>query len=377
MANPEDQKIGPALRPEDYERRDRAMEKLRGVTMGIAPTNLEEGFRLAEMLSKSTLVPKDFQGNPGNVLIAIQMGIEIGLAPMQALQSIAVINGRPSIWGDGLLALVVNSGLLEGQPEESFKDGVASCTVKRKGWPEKVTRSFSIDDAKKARLWTKQGPWQEYPERMLQMRARAFCLRDVFPDVLRGLAVAEEQRDVAPVAGGATIEVKADPDSQMHSELGCTDEEYRAVWLNWEALKTPPAQRMVQSKQFSGRAHDLLQELSGVVLRKLQDSAVVQPIPPKEISKSMKKRLAAVKKEAHVPVGIATQAMTPEAQAESLAKALDPPAQTGECCEHGVLITEPCDGCKALMAELDAEAAAQESTIKSAGTVASSGALPL
>ena len=51
-------------------------------------------------------MPREFQAKPNNILVAVQWGFEIGLAPMQALQNIAVINGRPSLWGDSLLALV-------------------------------------------------------------------------------------------------------------------------------------------------------------------------------------------------------------------------------------------------------------------------------
>lgn len=71
--------------------------------------------------------------------------------------------------------------------------------MKRKGGVEQV-RSFSMDDAIKAGLAGKQGPWSQYPKRMRQMRARAFALRDVFPEVLRGMPVAEELQDMANAA---------------------------------------------------------------------------------------------------------------------------------------------------------------------------------
>lgn len=161
----------------------------------LTPTSIDEALRLADMLAKASLVPKDYQGNPANCLIAMQWGMEIGLQPLQAMQNIAVINGRPSIWGDAMIALVRGSGLLESIQETI--DGetmVAECTVTRKG-EQPVSREFSLEDAKRAGLAGKQGPWQQYPKRMLQMRARAWALRDVFPDVLRGVAMAEEAMD--------------------------------------------------------------------------------------------------------------------------------------------------------------------------------------
>lgn len=160
----------------------------------LAPRNLDEAMKFAEIMSRSNIVPKDYQGNPGNILVAVQWGMEIGLQPLQAMQNIAVINGRPSLWGDSLLALVQGSGLLESFHEEITADG-ATCTVKRKGMPE-AKRTFLREDAKQAGLLGKQGPWTNYPKRMMQMRARAFALRDMFADVLKGMASAEEVSDM-------------------------------------------------------------------------------------------------------------------------------------------------------------------------------------
>lgn len=159
----------------------------------LAPKDLDEAMRFADMLAGSSIVPKDYIGKPGNCLVAIQWGMELGLQPMQAMQSIAVINGRPSLWGDAMLALVKAHPAFEWIKEEC--DGaVATCTIKRRGEPE-VVQSFSLEEAKRAGLTGKQGPWAQYPKRMLQMRARGFALRDAFPDALRGVVSAEEARD--------------------------------------------------------------------------------------------------------------------------------------------------------------------------------------
>ena len=159
----------------------------------LAPKDLNEAMRFADMLASSSIVPKDYVGKPGNCLVAIQWGMELGLQPMQAMQSIAVINGRPSLWGDAMLALVKAHPAFEWIKEEC--DGtVAICTIKRRGEPE-VVQSFSLEEAKRAGLTGKAGPWIQYPKRMLQMRARGFALRDAFPDALRGVVSAEEARD--------------------------------------------------------------------------------------------------------------------------------------------------------------------------------------
>jgi len=165
---------------------------------GFAPVTLDEAMRFSEMLAKSSMVPKQYQNKPEDVLVAVQWGKELGLAPLQALQNIACINGKPSVYGDAALALVQASPLCEGIEERMEGEGTpnpqAVCVAHRKG-RKPVVATFSVEDAKRAGLWGKQGPWTSYPKRMLAMRARGFALRDAFPDVLKGLISAEEAAD--------------------------------------------------------------------------------------------------------------------------------------------------------------------------------------
>ncbi|MEO5367463.1 MAG: recombinase RecT [Magnetococcus sp. WYHC-3] len=164
---------------------------------GLVPKNLDQLWRLANIMAKSGLMPKGLQ-TPEAVCVAIQMGLEVGLSPMQAVQNIAIINNRPSIWGDAGLALVEASTLLEDFKETITQENgniVATCWAKRKGRKTPVERTFTTEDAKQANLHKKEGPWQQYPKRMTQMRARWWVLRDLFPDVLKGLKAAEEVQD--------------------------------------------------------------------------------------------------------------------------------------------------------------------------------------
>jgi hypothetical protein len=190
----------------------------------LSPSSLAEAMALAEMMAKSTIIPKDYQGNPGNVLIAIQWGMELGLKALQAMQNIAVINGRPSLWGDAVLAIVRASTdgggnrLLEGI-SETFDDATntATCEVKRRGAALPCVRKFSHADAQKANLLGKD-VWKAYEKRMLQMRARSWALRDEFTDVIKGMPVAEEvmdytnppEKDVTPLPTAAPVQSKAD-----------------------------------------------------------------------------------------------------------------------------------------------------------------------
>jgi hypothetical protein len=130
-----------------------------------------------------------------SVFVAVQYGLEVGLSPISAVQNIAVVNGRPTIWGDAMLGLVRGSGLLSSISEVTTGEGDATtavCTVTRRDDPGETVGKFSVSDAKRAGLWGKAGPWTQYPRRMLQMRARGYALRDKFADVLKGLYAREE-----------------------------------------------------------------------------------------------------------------------------------------------------------------------------------------
>jgi RecT family len=171
-------------------------------------TNFDELVQFAQMAAKSVLVPPEYRGKAESIMLAVQLGSELGLSPMQSIQNIAVIGSRPTVWGDAMLALV------QAHPDcldviETEENNTAVCTVKRRGRTP-VVRRFSIEDAKTAKLWSKPGPWQQYPARMCQMRARGFALRDAFPDVLKGLITAEEARDI-PAHNGPTLDAVAEP----------------------------------------------------------------------------------------------------------------------------------------------------------------------
>lgn len=168
---------------------------------GVQLATYDEMKAFARDIANSGLAPKDLN-TPERILVALQHGMELGLSPAQALQSIAVINGRPVLFGDAVLALV------KAHPEcddviESFEKGdseegmTAICTVQRTG-KQPVTRKFTVAMAKKANLWGKAGPWTQYAPRMLQMRARSWALRDSFPDALKGVGIREEVQDTEP-----------------------------------------------------------------------------------------------------------------------------------------------------------------------------------
>jgi len=201
-------------------------ETLHPVAIGRTPVldfsgaSLMDKWKMAEMLATSDLVPKDFKGKPANILIAADIGVSIGMSPAQALQCIAVINGKPAIYGDGLIGLVRGSGKCEWIEEvEVGKPGTDdygfTCSSKRVGQPKIVSNTFTIRDAKTAKLWGKTGrdgqdtPWITHPNRMLKMRARGFTCRDLYADILKGLTMAEEVVDIPSEVRDAIVNAKS------------------------------------------------------------------------------------------------------------------------------------------------------------------------
>ena len=192
----------------------------------IVPETIDDAWRLAQAVSASGLAPNGMK-TPEQALVAIMHGMEIGLPPMQAMQRIAVINGRPSIWGDAIPAMLWASGFKIEEKELIRANTVGEvngyqCTVTRPDGTE-ITRKFMEKDAKDAGLLGKAGPWKQYPKRMLQMRARGLAARDGAADVLMGLYLAEEAQDIVtdePVVDITPAEdVVPEPDDDGLGEL--------------------------------------------------------------------------------------------------------------------------------------------------------------
>jgi hypothetical protein len=177
------------------EARPRPSMAVGGNVGALIPQDIEQAFRIASALAQSGMTPNGFK-TPETCFVAIMAGAELGLPPFQSLQSFAIINNRPTLWGDALMAVVRTNGFkvrewFEGEGEAM----TAYCEVTRPDNGDTAEASFSVDDAKTAGLWKKAGPWQSAPKRMLKMRARSFAIRDGAADVLRGFQIREEVED--------------------------------------------------------------------------------------------------------------------------------------------------------------------------------------
>jgi hypothetical protein len=201
----------------------KALVPIDPTTGQLAPTDLEGMWRIASIMATSEMVPSDYRKKPEKCFVAMQLGMEVGLGYMAAIQTICVINGKPAIYGDGVPAIVQSRGKCKkwdehyevGEESTKHYRGVADlnkwpdeltavCILEREGFDEPFEGYFSVADAKRMGKWNKpesQGGlsvWQKYPLRMLKMRARGFATRDGFSDHLKGIGIAEELQDVPP-----------------------------------------------------------------------------------------------------------------------------------------------------------------------------------
>lgn len=170
----------------------------------IIPRTIDEVSRIAKAVIVAGLAPDSYKGSQdetvSKVIVGIMKGAEVGLPPLTALANIAIINGRPCLYGDGAVALIQASGKVDKWKErwegDEGTDGyTAICEIWRKGQTEPYVGHFSMADAKRAKLLAK-GPWVMYLQRMLMWRARTYAMRTGFADCLAGLAIAEEVNDL-------------------------------------------------------------------------------------------------------------------------------------------------------------------------------------
>lgn len=173
-------------------------------------------FDACKALARSDFAPKAYTGKPESIAIAAAMGARLGLDVFSSIQNIAVINGRPTLWGDAMLAVCQSHPHWRGMDVEwSASNGGGEDTVTvtvRRAEGHDVGRyvgRFSVKEARTAGVWEKSGPWTQYPRRMLELRARSFALRSAFADALMGFLAREEMDDSdQPASVGRVYEMK-------------------------------------------------------------------------------------------------------------------------------------------------------------------------
>lgn len=172
-----------------------------GVPVFNDRNSFEHAQRVAKMLCSSSLVPKEYQGNVQNTMIALEMANRIGASPLMVMQNLNIIQGRPS-WSSQFIISAINSCkrfsplrfVTGGEGEEYGCMAWAADNSGERVEGPKVTLKMA-----NAEGWTTKGgsKWKTMPELMLRYRAAAFFGRLYAPDVLMGMYTAEEQEDIA------------------------------------------------------------------------------------------------------------------------------------------------------------------------------------
>lgn len=197
-----------------------------GQVAAIVPQSIAEVWQVAKGVVAAGLAPKSL-GKPDKddvvsaVAITIMAGAELGLKPMVSLRSFTVINGKPALYGDGLINVVRGSGkvkMLKTGCDERDGQLVGYCEAERLDTGEHSRVEFSEADAIQAGLWSpaplirkevwdngkkiwkdnqpNDAPWHRFPKRMLAWRAAGYCLRELFGDVLGGIRDEYEEREI-------------------------------------------------------------------------------------------------------------------------------------------------------------------------------------
>lgn len=169
-----------------------------GNEVALMPQSFGAKLEMATTLVKSGLLPQGLN-TPEKVCVALQWGHELGLSPMVAVNNVAVINGKPTLSADIMAAVVKRSPEYGGIKWTELSEQKAECVIIRilpNGEKESITSSFTIQDAMKAGLATRD-VWRKYPKRMLKHRCLSYGLKDMFPDLLAGLYTPEEMESAS------------------------------------------------------------------------------------------------------------------------------------------------------------------------------------
>lgn len=170
----------------------------------LEPTTLEEAMKLATTFAPAQLLPTHLRNKPADVVITILFGRELGLSPMQAINHVHVIEGKPGLDAQMAVALVKRSQVCEYFILVESSDQVATYETKRRGNPTPTRISFTIQDAQRAEL-TGKANWKRYPASMLRARASMQLARETYQDIIGGVHDLDELEDYRPAGPGAFI----------------------------------------------------------------------------------------------------------------------------------------------------------------------------
>ena len=178
---------------------------------------LQERADYIARLAPSTILPTAYRGNAANAFVAAETGAALGLEPLQALASIAVINGRATLSSDLMAAVIRRAGhtlrIVENSPES-----VTATLIRADDKTFKFEVTWDKDKATKAGLWGQKGPWSQYPTQMLRARAITEVARQGASEALMGMIYSPEDFGATITDTGEVIEAEVIDDTPAHAK---------------------------------------------------------------------------------------------------------------------------------------------------------------
>lgn len=177
--------------------------------VAIYSASVPDRMRYAEALSGASLLPDSYRGKPANVLLALEYGSALDIAPMVAIQQVHIIQGRPVASAQLIGALVRKAG---HRLRVTGDDKRAVCEITRSDDPDFTFRAeWTMERATAAKL-TGKDTWRQYPGNMLRARAITECARDACPEALAGISYTAEE------LGDDTLPAEAYPQTSSDGE---------------------------------------------------------------------------------------------------------------------------------------------------------------
>lgn len=179
--------------------------------LALVPSTLDGAMQLARWLAMSSFMPDYLRGKEGDIFAILLAGTELGLPPMATLRGLYIVNGKPALEAKTKAAICLERGAaLYFRKVEDTPKAVTWETM-RKGDTEARRSRFTLDEAERAGLTSKSGPWKLYPQRMLGHRALGWLCDDTYPDIVLGVSTAEDfdpkDYTFSPIPGAGGIEV--------------------------------------------------------------------------------------------------------------------------------------------------------------------------
>ncbi len=204
------------------------VEQTQNLPVAAENTQLQAALAVATELSKSDIIPKEFQKKPANCLIAVELANRLKASPFQVMQNMDVIYGRPALRSSFIIACINNSGKIIGSLKFEMN---ANCTKCRAWAVEKETGAkltgptVTMEMAQSEGWLGKNGSkWKTMPDLMLRYRAASFFGRLYCPEIMNGMYSAEETEDFQAVSSADVVDIFSEESILPDDEVKTTEE---------------------------------------------------------------------------------------------------------------------------------------------------------